>query len=82
MLRRVGGVGYRLRYDRDIRCTVQDQHGSYGQGVISLSLSVAARDLTLVNYLLLGLALFQFPFTFYLGLARRTASNKRPIPRG
>ncbi|KAG2493523.1 hypothetical protein HYH03_008337 [Edaphochlamys debaryana] len=26
------------------------------------------RDLTLVNYLLLGLALFQFPYSFYLGL--------------
>ncbi|KAG2438180.1 hypothetical protein HXX76_005786 [Chlamydomonas incerta] len=26
------------------------------------------RDMTLVNYLLLGLALFQFPFAFYLGV--------------
>ncbi|GIL76058.1 hypothetical protein Vretimale_5693 [Volvox reticuliferus] len=26
------------------------------------------RDLTLVNYLLLGLALFQFPYAFYLGV--------------
>jgi hypothetical protein len=28
----------------------------------------AGRDVTSVNYLLLGLALFQFPFAFYLGV--------------
>ena len=28
----------------------------------------AGRDMTSVNYLLLGLALFQFPFAFYLGV--------------
>lgn len=28
----------------------------------------AGRDLTLTNYLLLALALFQFPYAFYLGV--------------
>ncbi len=40
------------------------------------------RDLTLTNYLLLGLALFQYPFAFYLGVrpGGAAAPAKPPHP--